>query len=369
MRVVIDGRLYGLEHSGIGRYLVHLIKELQQLDNKNDYSVLLRKKYYLSLKLANNWTKVLVDFRHYTLAEQIVVPFILSKIKPDLLHVPQLNPPFFWFGNTILTVHDLTMQHQGRDASNLPLIAYYLKRMPFLFNAQVALKRARKILTPTKAVKSEVCDYYRISKNKVTSAYLGVDFRKVVSSGLKSPARSPYFFYVGNAYPHKNLARLIQAVVLLNSKIEKKVKLVIAGSKNEFTQRLVKLVKGLDAQKYVQLLGFVSDADLQAYYKNSVAFVYPSLSEGFGLQGLEAMASGGLVLASDIPVFREVYGKQAYYFDPKDIDSIAYTLGVTLDMPKKDRQKVISSYAAHLTKFSWRKMAQKTLAAYREAVD
>src|SRR5258708_2160435 len=128
----------------------------------------------------------------------------------------------------------------------------------------------------------------------------------------------PYFIYTGNAYPHKNLELVIKSIALLNQETNIKIMFFVVTSRNIFIRRLEKFIKKRGAKEYVKLLGFVDDEKLQELYKKSVGFIYPSLSEGFGLPGLEALNAGTVLLASDIPVFREIYGRHAIYFDPTD---------------------------------------------------
>lgn len=175
-----------------------------------------------------------------------------------------------------------------------------------------------------------------------------------------------YFIYAGNAYPHKNLNRLIEAMVLLNKNSEEKITLKIASSRNVFIKRLEAVARKLNAVGYVELLGFVPDEELKEVYKNSVAFVFPSLSEGFGLPGIEAMEAGTLVLASDIPVFKEVYKDAAIYFNPYDFSSIEKALQNVLALSAEERQSKISYAQKFVTRYSWQKMAKKTLKVYTE---
>ena len=86
MKILIDARLYGLENAGLGRYAVNLIDQLAKLDKANDYVLLLRKKYFEELVLPKNFKKVLADFQHYSLGEQLLLPKIILAEKPDLSH-------------------------------------------------------------------------------------------------------------------------------------------------------------------------------------------------------------------------------------------------------------------------------------------
>lgn len=169
---------------------------------------------------------------------------------------------------------------------------------------------------------------------------------------------SPYFIYTGNAYPHKNLERAISASLNL------KINFCIVSSRNVFTKRLAKLIKKTGAQEYVKLLGFVEDEELDKLYKNSVGFIFPSLSEGFGLPGLEAMKAGTILLASNIPVFHEIYGTHAIYFDPRNVKSIEDAMKKALSLTKVEGEKMIRENKAFVKRYSWKKMAQETLDVY-----
>ncbi len=178
---------------------------------------------------------------------------------------------------------------------------------------------------------------------------------------------SKYFFYTGNAYPHKNLGRLIEAMVLLNKGLEEEIHLKIASSRTVFVERLEKTIKKLGAEKYVELLGFVPDEKMTDLYKDSLGLVFPSLSEGFGLPGLEAMEAGTLVLASDIPVFKEVYDKAAIYFNPFDFSSIEKTMRNVISMSGDERREAIEFGQKFAKRYSWAKMAKQTLKLYEES--
>lgn len=179
---------------------------------------------------------------------------------------------------------------------------------------------------------------------------------------------SPYFIYAGNAYPHKNLKRLIEAMVFLNEQDAIKVSLVIASARNIFTQRLEKIIRNQKAQDFVKLLGFVEDDDLTGLYRRSAGFVFPSLSEGFGLPGLEAIKAGTLALVSDIPVFREIYQDAAIYFNSLDFSAIAKAMKDVLEMDEAKRKKMVESGQNFVKRYSWRTMAEETLKVYEEAI-
>lgn len=179
----------------------------------------------------------------------------------------------------------------------------------------------------------------------------------------KKDNNQKYFVYTGNAYPHKNLERLVRAMVLLNKK--HRIILKISSSRNIFTERLEKLINKNNAQKCVEILGYVSDSEISNLYKNSVGFVFPTLSEGFGLPPKEAIESGTLAIVSDIPVLKEVYEDSVIYFDPISVDSIANSLRFVFEMDKRERSKRIRYAQEYLKKYTWEKMAKETLMIYQ----
>lgn len=176
--------------------------------------------------------------------------------------------------------------------------------------------------------------------------------------------KADYFVYTGNAYPHKNLERLVQAMVLLNQRVS--VSLKISSSRGVFTERLENIIKNNKATEYVEILGYVSDDKIKDLYKYSIGFVFPTLSEGFGLPPKEAIEAGTLAIVSDIPVLKEVYQDSVVYFDPYNIDSIANSLGEVLKMSKNEREEKIKYAQKFLKKYSWQKMAKETLNIYEE---
>lgn len=379
MKVLIDARLYGLEHAGPGRYVLNLINELKKQGNKetrNSFVILLRKKYFDALDLPKNWTKVEADFNHYSFAEQIKLPFIIHKAKPDLVHFPFFNVPLLYFGRFITTIHDLTMHYsKGRDATTRDFPSYLLWRLGYHFSFAKAVYGSQRIIAPSNAVKDEIIKYYSIDESKIKVIYEGIDDNIYASSTKTSilskyKINSEYFIYSGSVYPHKNVPKIVEAINKLNDNKSKeispqsKVLLVITSSRNVFMDRLLKIVKDLDAEKYVKYIGFVPDSHLGQLFRNSKGFVYPTLSEGFGLPGLEAMKCGSLALVSNINVLREIYEDKALYFDPNDTESIVEVMTIVLNLTNRDRSKIIEKGQKFIQKYSWSKMAKETLRVY-----
>jgi len=374
MKIVIDARMYGLEHAGIGRYVMNLVSQLEKLDEKNEYIILLRKKYYQKLKFKNKrFKKVLVEIPHYSFKEQIFLPGILKKIKPDLTHFPHFNVPIFWQGKYVITIHDL-IKHQSRgiETTTRPTPLYWLKYIVYQLTVFSAVKRAIKIITPSKWWKKELVKRYHLKPGKIMVTYEGAgEFlkKKPTISGSaalkKYGITKPFVIYTGSLYPHKNVLRLVEAIIRLN-KQGKRLSLVIACARNVFLERFKKEVEKAKGLSMVVLVGFVPDEELIALYQEAEAFVTPSLLEGFGLPGLEAMAAGLPVISSNASCLPEIYGQAAVYFDPLDVNDMAEKIKLIREDDKK-RQKLKKLGLELVERYSWQRMAKETLRVYDES--
>lgn len=346
MRIGIDARL--IAETGVGRYIRNLIEELEILDSSTEYVVFLRKKNFNTFKLPNTrWKKVEADVRWHTIAEQITMPRLFAQAKLDVVHIPYHNPPIFYSGPMIVTIHDLIILHFNTgNATTLPWPLYQLKRLGYWLELWIGLRRAKKIIAVSETTKQEIIDHFHIQEEKIRVTYEGVD-KKFEPGISKRIIKDPYYLYVGNAYPHKNLKMMISACA--------KKKLVLVGADDMFYRRLRSETVGDN----IIFFGSANDMELSHLYSNAEALIFPSLMEGFGLPALEALSFGCPVLVSDIPVFHEILGDNATYFDPLNSDDLRYKLS---------HVKKISINKNFLDKFSWQKMAAKTLEIYMKSV-
>src|SRR3989344_4061277 len=178
MKILIDARLYGLEHAGPGRYTMNLIDELSKIDEKNQYVILLREAYFNTLKLPSNWDKVLAEFRHYTFQEQFQLPKIINQYNPDLVHFPFFNIPLFYFGPYIVTIHDLTMhKFRGGEATTRGFFRYMVWRLGYHLAFIKSVYFSKFIICPSNAVKKDIVGFYKMDPKKIKVIYEGVDDR------------------------------------------------------------------------------------------------------------------------------------------------------------------------------------------------
>ncbi len=371
MRIAIDCRFWGTKHTGLGRYTENLVLNLLEIDKVNRYFLFVSENNE-TMKQCNKATVLPLNTPHYSLKEQIIIPKILKEINPDLVHFPHFNVPILNNFPYLITIHDLIKHYsKGKETTTRNSWIYLLKYWGYKTVFTQAVGKAKKIIVPSKFVKRGLLKNYLLAEDKIEVIYEGVDNKlKAQSSKLKAKSqkskllnkykiRRPYLLYVGNVYPHKNIRRLILAVKKINQT------LIIVCSRDVFYQRLQQVVKEFKAEKFVKLTGYVTDKELNVLYAQAKAFINPSLMEGFGLPGLEAMQAGCPVVCSQIPTFKEVYDQAVVYFNPKNIDDIAEKILKVINFSDKERKELIKKGKNQASKYSWQKCAQETLQLYQ----
>ncbi|HAV14975.1 MAG TPA: hypothetical protein DCX25_01475 [Candidatus Pacebacteria bacterium] len=360
MRIGIDARLAGPRHAGIGRYIEELLKHLFALKTQHEWVVFLGEKNQLPwLSSFPRVKQVLAPVCHYTLQEQLAMPKIFAREKLDLLHVPHFNAPLLYAGPYVVTIHDL-LWHERRDptATTLTPWMHAFKHKAYLFVAEMAMRRAKAVFVPTQFVKKVVARY--VDAQRITVTPEGVADAYVHAPLVKeSPFPYPYVLYVGSLYPHKNVPVIVRALASLPN-----MQFVVISGRSVFQESFFTLVKKMGVENRVHMLGYVPDTDAARIMQSAVALIQPSKSEGFGLSGVEAMAAGTPVIASDIDVFHEVYKDAAAYFNPDDASALAKQVrGLLVPAWRKTairRGKTIAKT------YSWKTMADQTLSAYQK---
>lgn len=362
MRIVIDARMMGPRWTGIGLYTRKLIENLQATDATNEYLVLVDKDQFGSWNPTTNFKKVLAEQRVYGLGEQLTLPSLINKLKPDLVHFLHFNASIFYSGPRVVTIHDTTLIDYNVSPDGLvPNLKYGLKRIGMIVAFRHAAS-ANRVIVPSQATADRLIERFgnklkpRIA---VTPEAADIDPRPAHDLNLNPPT----LLYVGNFYPYKNVSILLQALSGVVKKFPD-VKLTIVGNTPRFNESLRRQAKSLAIDRNVNFTGFLTDEELDQTYQTASLFVFPSLSEGFGLPPLEAMARGVPVLAARATCLPEVLGDAAAYFDPHDANELANKIIDLLAQPKalNDLQK---RGFDQLKKYSWRRMAEQTLEVYR----
>jgi len=371
MKIGIDARLYRSSTAGIGRYSQNLIKNLLENDPENEYVLLMTAQDEEEFQSSNfqfpNAKVIITDIEHYSLAEQTKLPKILKEQKCDLWHFLNFNVPVNFKENYVVTIHDLTLFfYDGRQKKSL------IHKLGYKYIFKKACQNSKKIIAVSQSTKNDIVTEFKTSEEKISVVYEAADdlefagVSKIFLEEMKLNYKIgdvPTILYVGQWRPHKNLTGLIDAFNELRKSVP--AKLVIVG---KIDPAFPEVSEAIDISPYkydIIRTGFVSEEELAGFYKLANVFVFPSFYEGFGLPGLEAMAAGLPVAASDRTSLPEIYGAGAIYFNPSDpIDMMEKIKQIICDLEVSSRLKIEG--AKVFKKFSWVKTAQETLEVYKQ---
>lgn len=363
--IVIDARS---RPSSTGRYIDRLLEHLQHVDQQHRYTVLLRPGDNWQPQ-APNWSTIVCPYKQFSFNPVPLITFglFLSRLKPDVVHfgmTPQ--EPIWFFGKRVTTTHDLTMLRFVR-AGKLPQWLHALRMVGYRFLFWYAHKRASQIIVPTQFVANDLTSLRPWTKEKITVTYEASEPPLDTAAKQLRGVKEPFIMHVGSPLPHKNIERLIAAFEILK-RSQPNLQLVLPGKKEQYFERLEASLQDNPIKDSVIIPGFVSDAELKWLYQNAEAYVLPSLSEGFGLPGLEAMAHGCPLVSSSATCMPEVYGNAAHYFDPENVEDMAAKINEVISSAAMRRDLIRKGYA-QIKKYSWRKMAEQTRAVYARIVE
>jgi glycosyltransferase involved in cell wall biosynthesis len=381
VRVFIDGIIYQMQaHGGISR----IFNETLPIIAETQYDIEFLLRLPLGLKavpeslMSTERIRVLhdVDLRPRRFFQRYngrVNYRRWLKFDPQIFHTTYYSGCPFPRAKTIVTVYDFIDEHtfDGMSAN----------WKGFSDHQRQSINSADAVIAISESTKADVLKFTDAQEHNVTAIPLSVgrsftcappvqpgeieDFR------TRHQIHLPYWLYVGTRRVYKNFDRLLRAWALLMSHYKIETELVVIGS------YLGPDAYGIDAyqaefliqnrlENRIKLLSGISDAELRTAYAAAQAFVFPSLSEGFGIPQLEAMACGTALILSDIPVFHEVSADAALYFDPHDHEELAYIMWRMMN--PSVRQDIISKGAQRLSLFSWENSAQKMVGVYRHLV-
>lgn len=362
-KIVIDAREL---RTSTGRYIDRLLENLQDADTNlsHRYIVLLKPKDMGTWNpKSKRFSKLACPYKEFTFAEQIGLGIQLYRLKPDLVHFGKTEQPILYLGKSITTIHDLTTMRFTNPSKNK--LVFKIKQWVYVRVIKIAAFKSHHLLVPTQFVKEDVAKFTRTNSRKITVTYEAGDSIAAKPIAMSELAGKRYVMYLGRPMLHKNLGRLIDAFEILKQS-DPELVLVLAGRKDVLYRRYERRVKKRGLQDVI-FTDFVSDGQLRWLYENAQAYVFPSLSEGFGLPALEAMNHGAPVVSSNATCLPEVYGDAAHYFDPLDVEDMAAKISDVLTNDKL-RKELIKKGRRQAGKYSWRRMADQTLAVYKSAL-
>jgi glycosyltransferase involved in cell wall biosynthesis len=294
------------------------------------------------------------------LAQQTLLPRAASRARIDLLHNLHNTAPPVPGVPQVTTILDVIYKRHPETAA--PVLALGVAVL-----VPLAARRSRRILTLSEAAKDDIAHFLSVERDRIDVTPPGPGLRDDVSPVGEAELRrrldlgdAPLVLTVSAKRPHKNLARLFEAVAALKG--DPHPVLVAPGYETAFERELMRR-----AGKHVRFVGWVDDQTLEGLYRAATCFVFPSLAEGFGLPVLEAMLRKTPVACSRIGPLEEVAGEAALYFDPTDVEDMGRAIERLLGDPEL-RRRLSDLGFARAQRFSWNATAAGTIASYERAL-
>lgn len=344
---------------GSAEVCFEVLKELEKLDKKNEYTIYLPTNQISDLPHERKgWEyKIVPNKKLWTLFS---LRSAVNKDKLDLFFNPTHYSPIFLNSPQVIAVLDVSYKYFPKLFKKKDLLK--LK----LWGGR-SIKDAKQVLTISESSKDDIIKEYRVPPARISVIHLGI--REIFASKMskeeflkKYNIHSPYVLFVGTIQPRKNIDRLIKAFNILSIK---NLELVIVGKKGWDYEKTLILPQDLGIENRVRFLHSVTDADLPHFYKHAEVFVLPSLYEGFGLPILEAMKYGCPVITSSTSSLPEAGGDAAEYINPENVKDIADKIELVLN-DKKVKEKMGEKGFEQIKKFSWEKAAKEVLHVFEE---
>ena len=365
MKIFFDHQAFSLHnHGGVSRYFCELIDGINQTTEDGAYlpllfsnNIHLQEKGFATKPFLSNYhfsrkVRVLYQLnKYYTLP-------LLKKQEYDILHPTYFDSYFIPYRKRkplVVTFHDMIHEKFAHQFKELTYDRGIIER-----KRQLA-QQADRIIAVSESTKQDVVDILNIKPEKIEVVYHGSSFSDAsdTSEDTLFAAPQPYLLYVGSRKVYKNFDGFLQVVHPILK--QHRLKLICAGG-GSFSSEERAQIQALGVSDLVEQQN-IDDQILRRLYRQAVAFVYPSLYEGFGIPLLEAFDSNCPCIISRSSCFPEVAGDAALYVDFADFDSVADAVEQVLHDTSM-RQDIIQKGQKQLAKFSWKTTVQKTLDVY-----
>jgi glycosyltransferase involved in cell wall biosynthesis len=347
MRVAMDATPLALTSGGLARYTSELVLALATQFPEDEYCLVSDQNFAPGFNHLKRGSGPLNGLERrwwlWGLRRE------MERLGTDLFHGTNFAVPYLPGRPSVMSLHDLSpwMDRAWHHAAGR-----VRRRAPLLIKLGIATM----IVTDSEAVRKQAIEYFRIHPGRIVAVPLAAAARF-----RPTPRRDsvyPYFLYVGALEPRKNIPLLLEAWRPVRDRHG--IHLVLAGPRREdFAE--------LPAEPGLRILGETAEEDLPALYSQALAFVYPSLYEGFGLPVLEAMQCGACVITSTDPAIGEVIGEAGPRLDPRDVRGWTAAMlacaagGDWLECRRE-------SSLARAAQFSWERTARATREIYIEAL-
>jgi glycosyltransferase involved in cell wall biosynthesis len=371
MKIGIEAqRIFRNGKHGMDVVALELIRQIQLLDNKNQYLLFAKEGEDRScIQDKENFKTVILNGVTYAGWEQISLPAAVKKIRPHLLHCTANTAPYYCAVPMIVTVHDVIyleeVNFEGSAYQNLGNL-YRKLVVPH------AIKKAEKIITVSEFEKMVIADVCKTDPERIVVIHNAVserfnsnfDAAQLEEFRKRFGLPEKFVLLLGNTAPKKNTAGALKAYAHYCSVADDPMPLVVSDFSRSAVLKILADLKRSDLAQIIYTPGYIPSSEMPLMYNCSRLFLYPSLRESFGLPVLEAMSCGVPVITSDIPAIREVADDAAFFVDPENMRAIAEKIALLLN-DSEQRKILIEKGYERANKFRWSNSAKKLIELYQ----
>lgn len=378
MKIAFDGQmLLKGEKTGIAWCAHHLILELAKYEeNTCTVQCFSRGRTAEQLQSLDVYRKAGCDIEYcgwfsYVLYKMLWIVFpiphrLFFRTRPDVAQFFSFIVPPGVSGRRVTVIHDMAYK-------SCPHTVNWKTRLWLELSMKKTCRYADHIVTVSEFSKKEIVRYLKIPEGKITVVPNAVDHRvyhagytrKQIQPALdKYGIEKEYFLYLGTIEPRKNLERLVLAYARLQEEVPCVPQLVLAGKEGWMYQGLYKKVRQMDLDKKILFPGYVDPKDSPLLMCGAMAFVFPSLYEGFGMPPLEAMACGTPVIVSNTAAFPEVVKDAGILVDPECEEELYQAMKSLLE--QEGYRKILGLLGAERAeRYTWQRSAEELMKLYR----
>ncbi len=363
-RILIDGTTISKKTDGLSQYILNTVAYLDA--DEFDVTLIVRtgecphwaiEKFEskgITVKTVN--IKPIGPLRDV----QLGLYLLRNRKKFDLAFIPSNQFPVFIGIPTVYTIHDLIYEHYPQQLGRLA----GLKKCYLHFVVKVGLRKAKYVIAVSENTKKDIIRIHSPKRaEKIVVVYEGWEhltkYKPDVSAKLDVPF-DHYILYVGSTRQHKNLDNLLLAIQKIKDRLPAGYGVVCVGNTSFFSQKQIDAINNINREKeIIHFTGWLTDEELSAYFKKSIAFIFPSLCEGFGIPVLEAFYYQIPLLLSNRSSLPEVAGDAALYFDPTDVDDMGEKILYFIENQVTLTDELVNKGTNRLNLFSWKSASKK----------
>ena len=365
MRILYDGDIYTLQPAGgITRYFESLISRLPA-----DFEVSILVGDSINSQYPPHPNRKILEYNgfHQTPAQHHLGRYY-SSFRNRLRRATLARKSFD-------VCHPTYYTRVSREGYRCPVVITVWDMIHELFSAELdpnggfaeqkrkAIEAAQKVICISENTRTDLLERYSIPESKVVVTHLASELDRSLADGSEVVPSRPYFLYVGKRDGYKNFDGLLEAFAKLVSQRPGLALCIVGGPLDDSEN---KRLAGLGLSDHIEYYGYPSDNHLAKLYRCSVALVYPSLYEGFGLPPLEAMACGSVAVVCRTSSIPEVVGDAGVYFDPKSPNELTDIMD-SLSRDETMRESLVLKGREQAKKFTWERTVAQTVDAYRAA--